>query len=63
MATFSSYAINIPTNGKRVIKIEITLALYNVVGTVYYTDVMFQGGTLATLWTGSPAELEWAFNA
>ncbi|UKM63128.1 hypothetical protein [Weizmannia phage Youna2] len=63
MANFDRVARTFPTNGKRVARIDVTLIAYNVSGQVFITDVMFQGGTLATLWYGHPAEIEWSFNA
>lgn len=62
MASFQSIATTVPTNGKRVVRITVTLSVFNASGKVYFTDVMFQGGAVATLWTGSPAEMEWSFN-
>lgn len=30
--------------------------------TVYFTDVMFQGGTVATTWVGHVSEIRWSFD-
>lgn len=29
---------------------------------VYFTDVMFQGGTVATSWVGHVSEIRWSFD-
>jgi len=63
MKNFTRIAGKISTNGKKVTKVEVNLVVYNASGTVNITDIMMQGGTLATLWTGHPSELEWSFNA
>lgn len=31
--------------------------------TVYFTDVMLQGGTVATSWVGHVSEIKWSFDA
>lgn len=29
---------------------------------VYFTDIMFQGGTVATSWVGHVSEIRWSFD-
>lgn len=31
-------------------------------GTFYVTDMMFQGGSIATTWVGHPSEIKWSFD-
>lgn len=63
MPTYDHIARKFDTNGKRVDHIDVILTVKNVTGTIYFTDIMLQGGTLATLWYGHPSEVEWSFNA
>lgn len=42
--------------------ITITLEITDCTGDVYITDIMFQGGDLATSWVGHPSEIRWSFD-
>lgn len=52
----------VPTLGvKAVAKIDVRLCVEDMTGSVNITDIMFQGGVLATLWSGHPAEIRFSF--
>lgn len=60
MAFFEPYLQSVsPT--KKVEKIEVRLCLEDAGGQVNVADIMLQGGKLATLWNGHPAELRFSF--
>ena len=63
MASFSNIRGSVRTNGKKVDSINILLVAYEIDGDIHLTDILFQAGTIATLWTGHPSEIEWSFNA
>lgn len=46
-------------SSKTVSEIEISLEINDCTGTAKITDVMLQGGSIATEWTGHPSELRW----
>ncbi|MBS3937571.1 MAG: hypothetical protein KGZ50_03205 [Peptococcaceae bacterium] len=46
---------------KRVAKMELRLCMEDAAGTVNITDIMLQGGTLATLWISHSSELKFSF--
>ncbi|MDI6840428.1 MAG: hypothetical protein QMD71_06255 [bacterium] len=48
-----------PDWGKRIVSVKIRLVGKNFSGTLYITDLMFQGGTISTEWTGHPSEIKW----
>jgi hypothetical protein len=45
---------------KKVDEIEIDLQIYDCTGEVNITDIMLQGGSIVTVWTGHPSELRWS---
>jgi hypothetical protein len=49
-------------NSRTVQKIAIRFVVSDVSGTIYVTDVMFQGGSIATMWTGHASEIQWSFD-
>lgn len=50
----------IPTK-RKVDRMDIRLCMENATGTVNMTDVMLQGGVLATLWSGHTSEIRFSF--
>lgn len=40
-------------------EIKVTLLVEDVDGEVNFTDVMLQGGTITTKWSGHPSEIKW----
>jgi len=46
---------------KKVERIEVRLCLEDASGQVNVADIVLQGGRLATLWNGHPAELRFSF--
>lgn len=51
------------SSSKRVEEIEIRPVMENSTGVLNITDMMLQGGTVATVWTGHPAEIKWSFDS
>jgi hypothetical protein len=60
MAFFESY-LQFVSPTKKVEKIELRLCLEDASGQVNVADIVLQGGRLATLWNGHPAELRFSF--
>lgn len=59
---WQSLVMIIPTPGtKTVAKVDIRLCAEDMAGNVNITDVMFQGGVLATIWSGHTAEIRFSF--
>jgi hypothetical protein len=46
----------------RVCKITLKVVVRDAVGTVKITDIMLQGGSMATTWVGHPSEIRWSFD-
>jgi hypothetical protein len=46
----------------KVKKIDVKFIVEDAEVTIYLTDVMLQGGTVATIWTGHPSEIKWSFD-
>lgn len=44
---------------KTVSEIEISLEINDCTGNAQITDILLQGGSIATEWTGHPSELRW----
>ncbi len=47
---------------KRVSSITVRVYISNCTGTFYITDLLLQGGTLATGWVGHPSEIQWTLD-
>ena len=63
MAYFNQTAHNIsPKGGGRVKSITIRLCVTDCSGTVYFTDVLLQGGSVATGWVGHVCEIRWTLD-
>lgn len=57
---WQSAVLVIPTM-KTVSKIDVRLWMQDASGAVNMTDVMFQGGLLATIWSGHTSEIRFSF--
>ena len=42
--------------------ITIRLCVINCTGEVYFTDLMFQAGSIATGWVGHVSEIQWTLD-
>lgn len=63
MASFTQIARNAsPTGYGRVRSITIRLFIHDCTGEVYFTDVMLQGGSIATGWVGHVSEIRWTMD-
>lgn len=47
--------------GRRVARVAVRLCAEDMVGDVNMTDVMLQGGMLATAWSGHTSEIKFSF--
>ena len=54
MASFTHVAQDV-----RVTKITIRVCVTDCTGTVYITDMLLQGGSIATGWVGHVSEIQW----
>ncbi|WP_245543923.1 hypothetical protein [Mahella australiensis] len=43
-------------------KITLKVVVRDAAGTVKITDIMLQGGSMATTWVGHPSEIRWSFD-
>lgn len=60
--SWQSAVMVIPVPGiKKVAKMDVRLCMESATGTVNMTDVMIQGGVLATLWSGHTSEIRFSF--
>lgn len=60
MAIFNHSAQTIsPSGGKRINKITVRVCVTDCTGEVYITDIMLQGGSIATGWLGHVSEIQW----
>ncbi|AEE98020.1 hypothetical protein Mahau_2898 [Mahella australiensis 50-1 BON] len=53
---------NPQAGGLRVCKITLKVVVRDAAGTVKITDIMLQGGSMATTWVGHPSEIRWSFD-
>ena len=58
--SWQSAVMIIPTI-KTVAKIDVRLCAEDTAGNVNMTDVMLQGGVLATIWSGHTSEIRFSF--
>lgn len=49
--------------GKKVKKITIAVKIYDTTGTLKITDMLLQGGSVATPWVGHPSEVRWSYDS
>lgn len=63
MAYFNQAAHNIsPKGGSRVKSITIRLCVTDCSSTVYFTDLLLQGGSVSTGWVGHVSEIQWTLD-
>jgi hypothetical protein len=51
-----------PSGGDKLVSITVRLVVKNCGGDIYFTDLMLQGGNIATGWVGHPCELKWCLD-
>ena len=59
MASFTHVAQDVSPQYGRVTKITIRVCVTDCTGTVYITDMLLQGGSIATGWVGPVSEIQW----
>ncbi|WP_096190136.1 hypothetical protein [Evansella halocellulosilytica] len=62
MVHFSRIHKLIETENKRVSSIKVTVLMDDMKGRLNITDIMLQGGSAPTIWTGHPSEVKWSFD-
>jgi len=63
MAYFNQIAHSIsPKSISRVKSITIRLCVTDCIGTVYFTDLLLQGGSVFTGWIGHVCEIRWTLD-
>ncbi len=48
--------------GKKIKSVTVRLFIFDCTGTVYFTDLFLQGGSIATGWTGHVSEIKWTLD-
>lgn len=62
-SSFSVFSKKIETDyGRKVDFIDVVLEVKDYEGIVHFTDIMFQGGSVATSWVGHVSEIRWSFD-
>ena len=46
----------------KVKSITVRVCVTNCTGTIYVTDILLQGGAVATGWVGHPCEIRWTLD-
>lgn len=59
--TQTAHAITSKGSGK-IKKLTIRLFVKDCTGTVYFTDILLQGGSIATGWVGHVSEIKWTLD-
>ncbi len=59
MASFNHVAQAVQPQYGRVKSIKIRICVNDCSGTVYITDMLLQGGSIATGWVGHVSEIQW----
>lgn len=63
MAYFSHKACDLsPKSGGRVRSITIRVCITDCTGTIYFTDMLIQAGSVATGWVGHVSEIQWTMD-
>lgn len=63
MVFFSQIAHSIsPKGGEKIKHITIRVFVSDCTGNVYFTDLLLQGGTIATGWVGHVSEIQWTLD-
>ena len=59
MASFTHVAQAVTPQNGRVKKIRMRVCVTDYTGTIYITDMLLQGGSIATGWVGHVSEIPW----
>jgi len=60
MAFFIFFSTDLSPKGyERLRSITVRLCVTDCTGTVYVTDMLLQGGSIATGWVGHVSEIQW----
>ena len=59
MASFTHTAQAVNPQGERIKHITISVCVTDCTGTIYITDMLLQGGSIATGWVGHVSEIRW----
>lgn len=59
MASFTHIAKAVSPENGRVKNIRIRICVTDCTGDVYITDMLLQGGSIATGWTSHVSEIQW----
>lgn len=63
MANFNHTAYDISPEGfKKVKSITINLYIRDCTGDIFFTDILVQGGRIATGWIGHVSEIKWTMD-
>lgn len=63
VSSFEVIQVKVETDSsKRVDYIDVIVEMTDYAGTVYFTDLMLQGGTVGTSWVGHVSEIRWSFD-
>lgn len=49
-------------SSRRVDHIDVEILAKDYTGTFWFTDIMFQSGTVATTWVGHVSEIRWSYD-
>lgn len=62
-SSFSLIASRIEVDtSRRVDHIDVEIIAKDYAGDFFFTDLMFQSGTVATTWVGHVSEIRWSFD-
>lgn len=61
MVFFTQIAHGISAS-KKIKAVTVRLFISDCTGTVYFTDLFLQGGSIATGWTGHVSEIKWTLD-
>ena len=60
MASFTQTATDLSPKGYgRLRSITVRICITDCTGTVFFTDMLLQGGSIATGWVGHVSEIQW----
>ena len=63
MAFFTQTAHDLSPKGAQHVKsITVRVCVTDCTGTVYITDMLLQGGSIATGWVGHVSEIQWTLD-
>ena len=63
MAFFTLVAADVSPKGyERLRSITVRLCVTDCTGQVYFTDMLLQGGSIATGWVGHVSEIQWTLD-